>query len=82
MTRKQVAEKPVARKKSLRSAVVDQPTRHALPVAEVLDVLQAQAKDAMPGPISDDAPTTKMTPMPVIVKCAPAVMSLGKARTV
>jgi hypothetical protein len=33
MAKKQVAKTPVARKKSLRSAVVDQRTPHALPAA-------------------------------------------------
>jgi hypothetical protein len=63
MAKKQTAQTAVAPKASLRSSVVNQPTPHALPVAEVLDVLQAQAIDAMPAHVFDDGPTTETTPI-------------------
>jgi hypothetical protein len=57
------APEGVAPKKSLRSGVLEQPTPHALPVGEVLEALQGQAKDAMPSSIFDDNVTTEMTPV-------------------
>jgi hypothetical protein len=63
MAPKKVAAPPVARTISSRPSFVEQPTPHALPVGEVLDVLQAQAKDAMPRSVFDAAPTTRTTPI-------------------
>jgi len=56
-------ETPVARKKTSPSDVVEQLTPRAQPVGEVLETLQAQAKDAMPCSFFDDGATTKTTPV-------------------
>jgi hypothetical protein len=70
MTKKQDATNPptpapegVPCKNSLRSAVVDQPTPRALPIAEVLRPLQAQAEDVMRSSMLDDDVTTETTPV-------------------
>ena len=48
---------------SQRTGVVLRRTPHAQPVGEVLESLQGQAKDAMPGSIFDDAVTSETTPL-------------------
>ena len=56
-------ETPITRKKTPQSDVIEHPTPRAQPVGEVLETLQAQAKDAMPGSFFEDGATTKMTPV-------------------
>ena len=56
-------ETPVARKRGSPSDVSEQPTARAQPVGQVLEGLQAQAKDAMPDSFFDDGATTKTTPV-------------------
>jgi hypothetical protein len=70
MTKKQYAANPstpasegVPCRNSLRSGVVDQPTPRALPIAEVLGPLQAQAEDVMRSSMFDDDVTTETTPV-------------------
>jgi hypothetical protein len=70
MTKKQDVRNPptpapegVPCKTSLRSAVVSQPTPRALPIAEVLGPLQAQAEDVMRSSMFDDDVTTETTPV-------------------
>jgi hypothetical protein len=46
-----------------RGDVVEHRTPHARPVGEVLERLQAQAKDAMPDVFFDDGATTETTPL-------------------
>lgn len=48
---------------TLRGGVVDQPTPRALPTAEVLGPLQAQAEEVMRSSIFDDDVTTETTPV-------------------
>jgi hypothetical protein len=57
------ASEGAAHEKSLPTRVVQQRTLHAQPVGDVLESLQEQAKDAMPGSIFDDAVTSEMTPL-------------------
>jgi hypothetical protein len=56
-------ETPVARTKMSRGGVVEQPTPRSHPVGEVLETLQAQAKDAMLSSTFDDGATTETTPL-------------------
>jgi hypothetical protein len=56
-------ETPIARKNTSQSDVIEEPTSRAQPVGEVLETLQAQAKDAMLGAFFDDGATTKTTPV-------------------
>jgi hypothetical protein len=56
-------ETPVARKHGSPSDISEQPTPRAQPVGQVLEGLQAQAKDAMPDSFFDDGATMKTTPV-------------------
>jgi hypothetical protein len=70
MTKKQAPTNPfvpepagVPSKNSLRNTVVDQPTPRALPIAEVLGPLQAQAANVMRSSIFNDNVTAETTPV-------------------
>ena len=56
-------ETPVAREHGSPSDVSEHPTPRAQPVGQVLEGLQAQAKDAMPDSFFDDGATMKTTPV-------------------
>jgi hypothetical protein len=58
-----LAEAPVARKKTSQGEVTEQITPRAQPVSQVLEALQAQAKEAMAGSFFDEGATAKSTPV-------------------
>jgi hypothetical protein len=80
LTRALDAETPVSRKRTSRGDVTERPTPRAQPVGEVLENLQAQAKDAMPGSFFDEGATTKTTPVTKRVRSEAGTVEVSAKR--
>jgi hypothetical protein len=80
MLTRALEDTPVTREQTSPSDVSEQPTPRAQPVGQVLERLEAQAKDAMPDSFFDGGTTTQTTPIRKRMRSEAGTMQINAKR--